>query len=188
MANTSLTQFITTLDGVLDYDDGTGSVNLYMAHGGTNFGYSAGAQAGPARVLTCRSCHRICKLTALLAQLKAVQQSSQCWGLRELGATCICRRDCINTKAVVTSCAVSMMARVVHAGGSIDNGVYWACITSYDYDAPISESGDYGQPGIGGPNKFDVRHSPCEFTACGQNLKHVPYFAFALDLINTFPV
>lgn len=43
------------------------------------------------------------------------------------------------------------------AGGSIDNGVYWACITSYDYDAPISESGDYGQPGIGGPNKFDVR-------------------------------
>ena len=22
---------------------------------------------------------------------------------------------------------------------------------------PISESGDYGQPGIGGPNKFDVR-------------------------------
>ncbi len=43
------------------------------------------------------------------------------------------------------------------AGGSIDNGVYWACITSYDYDAPISEAGDYGQPGIGGPNKFDVR-------------------------------
>ena len=43
------------------------------------------------------------------------------------------------------------------AGGSIDNGVYWACITSYDYDAPISESGATGQPGIGGPNKFDVR-------------------------------
>ena len=35
--------------------------------------------------------------------------------------------------------------------------MYWACITSYDYDAPISESGDTGQPGIGGPNKFDVR-------------------------------
>ena len=51
MANTSLTQFITTLDGVLDYNDGTGSVNLYMAHGGTNFGYTAGARAGPARVL-----------------------------------------------------------------------------------------------------------------------------------------
>ncbi|KAK9836149.1 hypothetical protein WJX81_004982 [Elliptochloris bilobata] len=82
MANTSLSQFITTLEGILSYNDGSGSVNLYMAHGGTNFGYSA--------------------------------------------------------------------------GGSIDNGVYWACITSYDYDAPISESGDYGQPGIGGPNKFDA--------------------------------
>ena len=44
MANTSLPQFITTLDGILDYNGGTGSVNLYMAHGGTNFGYSAGAQ------------------------------------------------------------------------------------------------------------------------------------------------
>ena len=50
MANTSLAQFITTLDGVLDYNGGTGSVNLYMAHGGTNFGYTAGARAGPARV------------------------------------------------------------------------------------------------------------------------------------------
>ena len=26
----------------------------------------------------------------------------------------------------------------------------------YDYDAPISEAGDYGQPGIGGLNKFQV--------------------------------
>ena len=24
---------------------------------------------------------------------------------------------------------------------------------TYDYDAPISEAGDYGQPGIGGPLK-----------------------------------
>ena len=61
MANTSLPQFITTLDGVLDYNDGTGSVNLYMAHGGTNFGYSAGAQPGPAMVLTCHICPRISK-------------------------------------------------------------------------------------------------------------------------------
>ena len=63
---------------------------------------------------------------------------------------------------------------LVRAGGSIDNGVYWACITSYDYDAPISESGDYGQPGIGGPNKFDVRHASINlFSACGVQLKHV---------------
>src|SRR5579875_374470 len=50
-----------------------------------------------------------------------------------------------------------LMCGLFGPGGSIDNGVYWACITSYDYDAPISEAGDYGQPGIGGPNKFEVR-------------------------------
>lgn len=35
---------------------------------------------------------------------------------------------------------------------------YWPHITSYDYDAPISEAGSTGQPGIGGPSKFEVRH------------------------------
>lgn len=29
-------------------------------------------------------------------------------------------------------------------------------ITSYDYDAPISEAGSTHQPGIGGPSKFKV--------------------------------
>ena len=59
------------------------------------------------------------------------------------------------------------------AGGQVDGGnsstvawyqgesevdtVYSSVITSYDYDAPIGESGAYGQPGIGGPNKFEVR-------------------------------
>ena len=43
MANTSLDQFITTLHDTLGFANNTGSVNLYMAHGGTNFGYTAGA-------------------------------------------------------------------------------------------------------------------------------------------------
>ena len=34
---------------------------------------------------------------------------------------------------------------------------YDSDITSYDYQAPISEAGAYGQPGSGGPNKFEVR-------------------------------
>lgn len=40
---------------------------------------------------------------------------------------------------------------------------------SYDYDSPISEAGDYGQPGIGGVNKFKVRN-PCQVarTICKQ--------------------
>lgn len=43
MANTSLDQFIDTLHGTLGFANNTGSINLYMAHGGTNFGYTAGA-------------------------------------------------------------------------------------------------------------------------------------------------
>ena len=47
MANTSLDQFIDTLHQTLGFADNTGSVNLYMAHGGTNFGYTAGACSTP---------------------------------------------------------------------------------------------------------------------------------------------
>ena len=32
-------------------------------------------------------------------------------------------------------------------------------ITSYDYGSPLSESGHTGQPGLGGPNGFEVRAS-----------------------------
>ena len=30
------------------------------------------------------------------------------------------------------------------------------CVRSYDYSAPLSEAGHTGQPGIGGPDKFQV--------------------------------
>lgn len=33
---------------------------------------------------------------------------------------------------------------------------YQPHITSYDYDCMVSEAGQYGQPGIGGPNKYEV--------------------------------
>ena len=42
------------------------------------------------------------------------------------------------------------------AGGTGGDHDYKGIITSYDYDTAISEAGDYGQPGIGGPNKFEV--------------------------------
>ena len=42
MANTSSEQILKTLNEIVEYGDGTGSVNLYMAHGGSNFGYWAG--------------------------------------------------------------------------------------------------------------------------------------------------
>ncbi len=42
MANTSADLMMSTLTDIVQYANSTGSVNLYMAHGGTNFGYWAG--------------------------------------------------------------------------------------------------------------------------------------------------
>lgn len=43
MANTSAELMMRTLTEIVQFGNNTGSVNLYMAHGGTNFGYWAGA-------------------------------------------------------------------------------------------------------------------------------------------------
>ena len=42
------------------------------------------------------------------------------------------------------------------AGANVDGVKYLPHTTSYDYDCPISEAGDYCQPGIGGDCKFFV--------------------------------
>jgi hypothetical protein len=44
--------------------------------------------------------------------------------------------------------------------------IYQPHITSYDYDCPVGEAGGYGQPGIGGTNKFEVC-GPRDHRACG---------------------
>ena len=44
MANTSAEELASALAGVLHYGNGTGSVNLYMAHGGSNWGFWAGEE------------------------------------------------------------------------------------------------------------------------------------------------
>ena len=43
MANSSIYDFLDTFDQILRYNNNMGSVTLYMATGGTNFGYTAGA-------------------------------------------------------------------------------------------------------------------------------------------------
>ena len=48
-----------------------------------------------------------------------------------------------------------------HAGSGGEGGVFAPQLTSYDYDAPLSEAGATGQPGIGGPNKFQVSYFCC---------------------------
>lgn len=50
MANSSIYDFLDTFDQILRYNNNMGSVTLYMATGGTNFGYTAGA---PPRACCC---------------------------------------------------------------------------------------------------------------------------------------
>ena len=52
MANTSAQFVLQTLTDILSYNNGTGSVNFYMAHGGSNFGYWAGAPWRPCETLS----------------------------------------------------------------------------------------------------------------------------------------
>ena len=42
MANTSAEVLTDYFQRILRYNNNSGSVNFYMLHGGTNFGYSAG--------------------------------------------------------------------------------------------------------------------------------------------------
>ncbi|KAL3131686.1 hypothetical protein ABBQ38_007978 [Trebouxia sp. C0009 RCD-2024] len=89
MANTSAQVLTNSFSEILAYANGTASVNFYMAHGGTNFGWTAGAGIA-------------------------------LYGEQGRGES------------------------------------YQAHITSYDYDCMVSEAGQYGQPGIGGPNKYQM--------------------------------
>lgn len=41
-------------------------------------------------------------------------------------------------------------------GAGLSGSQYLPQITSYDYTAPLSEQGRTGQPGVGGPNKYEV--------------------------------
>ncbi|KAK9826432.1 hypothetical protein WJX81_005107 [Elliptochloris bilobata] len=97
IANKSVAKMVKHFREILAYANGTGSVNLYMAAGGTNFGFTAGGQLD--------------YLTDKVAWRE---------GLR----------------------------------GPPD--LYRPVITSYDYGSPLSESGETGQPGLGGPNGFKL--------------------------------
>ena len=44
IANKSVTKMVTHFREILAYANGTGSINLYMAAGGSNFGFTAGAR------------------------------------------------------------------------------------------------------------------------------------------------
>lgn len=62
----------------------------------------------------------------------------------------------------------------VRAGSGGNDTHFLAQITSYDYSAPISEAGGTGQPGIGGPNKFEAC-KPAPLRQCEVLLWATPY-------------
>lgn len=59
------------------------------------------------------------------------------------------------------------------AGELQAKGKYSSVITSYDYASPISEAGDFGQPGINGPNKYEVRS--CIVPSAAAFVSHASY-------------
>ena len=80
-----------TLSDILSYANGTGSVNFYMAHGGSNFGYWAGAPPLLNRVVNLIN---ICTLSyqskvRLQTELhvKAAKIPPPCWELLDLSKT-----------------------------------------------------------------------------------------------------
>ena len=74
MANTSASLMMQTLTDIVEYANSTGSVNLYMAHGGTNFGYWAG-------ILTFKH------LQAKIRKWKAQGIDQRSWFLLHFGVT-----------------------------------------------------------------------------------------------------
>jgi hypothetical protein len=63
------------------------------------------------------------------------------------------------------------------AGSGGEGGAFAPQLTSYDYDAPLSEAGGTGQPGIGGPDKFQVPSSALEslFMVLHRRSAHLIY-------------
>ena len=64
IANKSVAKMVKHFSEILAYADGAGSINMYMAAGGTNFGFTAGALKVVSKrrtALTCRLSMTTCK-------------------------------------------------------------------------------------------------------------------------------
>lgn len=77
--------------------------------------------------------------------------------------------------------------------GKTEPFMHWnPVITSYDYDSPISEAGDYGQPGIGPPpngaqaDKFLVCFGSLHtlLNSCSSNLYSFGLVVFGFRVLN----
>ena len=71
MANTSAEELTSALAALLSYANGTASVNLYMAHGGSNWGFMAG---------DCPSFSTGLSMPGIRDCLLALHRSMRCFG------------------------------------------------------------------------------------------------------------
>ena len=151
-----------TLAQILAFANNTGNVNMYMAHGGTNFGF----RQGTSTVLRLeRHVNDWIEADGHATCVFAGQLHLHNYILRNIVGRA---SQCIEQQALVNRVlSVQLKNSLVRllAGGTNTNAkgprftdgqnTYSSWITSYDYDAPISEDGGTGQPGIGGDaNKY----------------------------------
>lgn len=150
MSNTSAQHVADTLQDILSFAGNTGNVNLYMSHGGTNFGLWAGANAislgevtkfaaetginvgsrGVASPLEPSS-----KTAGLASPYTAPASLPHLWRLQQ---------------------ALQLLQSSPVKPGLRFGDAYQPHITSYDYDCPVGEAGTSGQQGIGGESKFEA--------------------------------
>ena len=176
MANTTAEEVAMGLRNILSYADNTGSVNFYMAHGGTNWGPWAGANAldevplgnrrGELRgwlkgggivgapYTTCSS--------SVSSSYSTAEAQDQGLG-HKAGATggWYGREQQLGIEGPLRQQQQEeQQAREGQVHFPIPlSSVYLPHITSYDYASPIGEAGTYGQLGIGGGSKFDALRS-----------------------------
>ena len=122
---------------LLEYANSTASLSFYMVHGGTNFGFWAGANVDGTRYLP--------HITRC--------ESSGCGG----GCGSGCRAGACRCTPAGLPGGYQLPSR--HLLPRLLSTAPTLC--SYDYDSPISEAGDYCQPGIGGACKYHVRSGAC---------------------------
>lgn len=136
MANTSADATASRLAAILAYGNNSGSVNLYMAHGGTNFGFWAGAnsQSVPAK-----------------RPLEPAQQSDELVSAADeklwtvFQAKGWVQRSLTSENALALPGAGGKGDEVAAASVPSDRLLYFPHITSYDYDCPIGEAGTTGK-------------------------------------------
>jgi len=172
IANSSVWDFLDTFDQILRYNNNMGSVTLYMAAGGTNFAYTAGAALSRARAAA-RSGGWNHPRWIACALTHCVRSNLHASGLRRAAAatapglssgSCaprLRRPEATPRPGRGAGAQVDPIPGDVtwdwEAGELMVKGKYNSVITSYDYASPISEAGDFCQPGINGPCKWDVR-------------------------------